>query len=119
MLTSIAALGLLGSVVATSLGASAPGSMATPSLDEVYSQMLDLKSRVLKLEADNRALKAQMAAMATHRHSMGFRTGGDGGSMSLRLLKFYLEHNTCMDCEWMYRVGPQHSSENFTGPPKL
>lgn len=119
MLKSIVSIVLLGSVCATSLAATAPGTIATPSLDEVYSQVLDLKSRVLKLEADNRALKAQMAAMATHRHSMGFRTGGDGGSMSLRLLKFYLEHNTCMDCEWMYRVGPQHSSERFTGPPKL
>lgn len=110
---------LLALVCVTSLAVGAPGMVATPSLDQVYSQMLELKSRVLKLEVDNRALKTQMAAMAKHTHSMGFRTGGDGGSMSLRLLKFDLDHNICMDCEWMYRVSPQRSSERFTGPPKF
>jgi hypothetical protein len=99
--------------------ASNPSGVATPSLDEVYAQVVDLKARVLKLEVDNRALKAQATAMATHTHSMGSTSAGDGGSMTLRQMKFYLDHNTCMDCSWQYRVGTPHSVEHFTGPPKV
>ena len=110
---------LLAILCAGSLGMTAPGAVATPALDQVYSQLLDLKGRVLKLEVENRTLKTQMAAMATHTHSMGVKVSGDGGSISLRQLKFDLDHNVCMDCEWMYRVGAQHTHEVFTGPPKL
>ena len=110
---------VLAMICAGSLGVTAPGAVATPSLDQVYSQLLDLKGRVLKLEVENRALKTQMAAMATHTHSMGVKVSGDGGSMTLRQLKFDLDHNVCMDCEWMYRVGTQHTHEEFTGPPRL
>ena len=99
--------------------ASAPGGLTTPSLDEVFAQLVDLKSRVLKLEAENRALKTQVAALATHTHSMGFRSAGDGGSMTLRQMKYWLDHNECMDCQWQYRTGASRSVENFTGPPKL
>jgi hypothetical protein len=60
-----------------------------------------------------------MSAMATHTHSMGVVTASDGGSMSLRQLKFNLDRNICMDCSWMYRTGSAHSSEHFTGPPKF
>lgn len=99
--------------------ASVPANLTTPSLDQVYSQLVDLRTRVLKLEIENRALKTQMSAMATHTHSMGVVTASDGGSMSLRQLKFNLDRNICMDCSWMYRTGSAHSSEHFTGPPKF
>ncbi|GAC1359624.1 MAG: hypothetical protein NVSMB31_19960 [Vulcanimicrobiaceae bacterium] len=115
---------VLGILVAMALvpfiarAATAPGALVTPSLDEVYSQLVEVKSRVLKLEAENRTLRTQMEAMATHRHSMGFRSSGDSGSISLRQLKYWLDHNECMDCSWMYRTGVSHTSEQFTGPPK-
>jgi len=99
--------------------ASVPSNLTTPSLDEVYSQLVDLKSRVLKLEVENRALKTQVTAMATHTHSIGYHSAGDGGSMSLRQMKFWLDRNLCMDCTWQYRTGTSHSVESFTGPPKL
>ena len=99
--------------------ASNPSALTTPSLDEVFSQVVDLKARVLKLEIENRALKTQMAAMATHTHSMGSTSAGDGGLMTLRQMKFWLDHNMCMDCSWQYRVGVSHTTEHFTGPPKL
>jgi outer membrane murein-binding lipoprotein Lpp len=99
--------------------ASVSSDLTTPSLDQVYSQVVDLKARVLKLETDNRALKTQMAAMATHTHSMGSHSAGDGGLMTLRQLKFWLDRNECMDCSWQYRVGASRSVESFTGPPKL
>ena len=98
--------------------ASVSGDQTTPSLDQVYAQLVDLKGRVLKLEVENRALKTQVAALATHTHSMGFHSAGDGGSMSLRQLKFNLDRNLCMDCSWQYRTGNSHSVESFTGPPK-
>ena len=96
-----------------------PSTVTTPSLDEVYAQMLELKARVLKLEVENRALKTQTAAMAAHTHSMGYHSAGDGGSMTLRQMKYWLDHNECMDCTWQYRVGVSRSTESFTGPPKL
>jgi hypothetical protein len=99
--------------------ASVSGDQATPSLDQVYAQLVDLKGRVLKLEVDNRALKTQVAALTTHTHSMGYHSAGDGGSMSLRQLKFNLDRNLCMDCMWQYRTGNSRSVESFTGPPKL
>ena len=99
--------------------ASVSGAQATPSLDEVYAQLVDLKGRVLKLEVENRALKTQVAALATHTHSMGYHSAGDGGSMSLRQMKFWLDRNLCMDCSWQYRTGTSRAVESFTGPPKL
>jgi hypothetical protein len=57
--------------------------------------------------------------MATHTHSMGFRSAGDSGLMTLRQMKYWLDHNECMDCSWQYRTGTSHSTEQFTGPPKL
>ena len=99
--------------------ATIPGVVTTPSLDDVYAQVVDLKSRVLKLEIENRALKTQVTALATHTHSLGFHSAGDGGLMTLRSLKFWLDRNMCMDCSWQYRTGTSHTVESFTGPPKL
>ena len=50
---------------------------------------------------------------------MGFRSAGDSGLMTLRQMKYWLDHNECMDCSWQYRTGTSHSTEQFTGPPKL
>ncbi len=99
--------------------ATGPSTLTTPLLDEVYAQLVDVRSRVLRLEIENRALKTQVSALATHTHSMGFRSAGDGGSMTLRQLKFWLDRDMCMDCSWQYRAGPSHNAEQFTGPPKL
>jgi hypothetical protein len=112
----LAAVALVAPLIARA--ATAPG-VTTPSLDQVYSELVDLKTRVLKLETENRALKTQMAAMATHTHSMGSTSAGSGGLMTLRQMKYWLDHNECGDCSWQYRLGPSHSTEHFTGPPKL
>ena len=115
----LAVLAFIAPVPFIAHAATVPGNLTTPSLDEVYSQVVELKSRVLKLEIENRALKTQVTAMATHTHSMGFRSAGDSGLMTLRQMKYWLDHNECMDCSWQYRTGASHSTEQFTGPPKL
>ena len=115
----VALLAVVASSSYSARAATISGGQASPSLDQVYAQVLDLKTRVLKLEVENRALKTQVAALAAHTHSMGFHSAGDGGSMSLRQMKYWLDHNECMDCSWQYRTGTSHAVEQFTGPPKL